>query len=92
MTRSCSPRPNSAASADDAAFAQADRFLAETPEPKLPVGGADLAARGFASGPRVGEILSAFRDLWIEAGFPTEPEAVDRLLQTATEGEDGAGR
>jgi poly(A) polymerase len=82
----------SSTGADDAAFAGADRFLADAPEPKLPVGGADLAARGFASGPRVGEILSAFRDLWIDAGFPTEPGAVDGLLKKAAESEDGAGR
>jgi poly(A) polymerase len=82
----------SSAGADDAAFAGADRFLADAPEPELPVGGADLAARGVPGGPRVGEILSAFRHLWIEAGFPTDPGAVDRLLKRATEGEDGAGR
>ena len=32
----------------DAAFAAADRFLAEAPEPKLPFSGADLIARGVA--------------------------------------------
>ncbi len=79
----------SSANADDAAFAEADRFLAETPEPKLPVGGADLAARGIPGGPRVGEILSAFRDLWVEAGFPSEPEAVDLLLKKAAASGDG---
>ncbi len=77
------------ASADDAIFAEADRFLAETPEPKLPVGGADLAARGIPRGPRVGEILSAFRDLWVEAGFPSDPEAVDLLLKKAAASGDG---
>ncbi len=77
------------ASADDAIFAEADRFLAETPEPKLPVGGADLAARGIPGGPRVGEILSAFRDLWVEAGFPSDPEAVDLLLKKAAASGDG---
>ena len=85
-------QPESSAGADDAAYAGADRFLADAPEPKLPVGGADLAARGVPGGPRVGEILSAFRDLWIEAGFPTEPGAVDGLLKKAAESEDGAGR
>ena len=82
----------SRASANGAAFADADRFLADAPEPELPVGGADLAARGLPAGPRVGEILGAFRDLWVDAGFPTEPEAVDRLLKKVMEGEDGAAR
>ena len=82
----------SRASGDDAAFAGADRFLADAPESELPVGGADLAARGVPAGPRVGQILSAFRDLWVDAGFPTEPETLDRLLKQATDGEEGAGR
>ena len=75
----------SGAAPDDPAFAEADRFLAETPEPRLPVGGADLAARGVPGGPRVGEILAAFRDLWIEAGFPEGKDAVDRLLSQTIE-------
>ena len=75
------------ASADDLAFAAADRFLAHAPEPVLPVGGADLVARGAEGGPRVGVILRTFRDLWVEAGFPTEPESVERLLKRA-EGEN----
>ncbi len=79
----------SGAGPDDPAFAAADRFLAETPEPRLPVRGADLAARGVPEGPRVGEILAAFRDLWIEAGFPAGKETVDRLLTKAIEA--GAG-
>lgn len=75
------------AGAADPAFAAADRFLAHAPEPVLPVGGANLVARGADGGPRVGEILRAFRDLWVEAGFPAEPEAVERLLKRAEEAE-----
>ena len=71
--------------APDAAFAAADRFLAETPEPKLPFGGADLIARGVAAGPRVGETLRAFQALWIRAGFPDEPETLARLLEEAAQ-------
>ncbi len=70
---------------DDPAFVEADRFLADNPEPRLPLGGADLAARGVAGGPRVGEILAAFRDLWIEAGFPAGKDVVDRLLKAVME-------
>ena len=83
--RSCSPpgangarraragggRSQGAAPAD-AAFDAADRFLAETPIPKLPFSGADLVARGVAAGPRVGETLRAFQALWIRAGFPRQ--------------------
>jgi poly(A) polymerase len=73
----------SGAGPDAPAFAEADRFLAETPEPRLPVGGADLAVRGVSGGPRVGEILAAFGDLWLDAGFPAERDAIDRLLDEA---------
>jgi poly(A) polymerase len=67
----------------DAAFAAADRFLAEAPELKLPFGGADLLARGVAGGRRVGETLRGFEALWVRAGFPSEPETLARLLNEA---------
>ena len=77
----------------DPAFAAADRFLADTPEPKLPISGADLIARGVAAGRPVGRALRAFQALWIRAGFPKEPETLARLLEEAVAGlaaEDGA--
>jgi poly(A) polymerase len=67
----------------DAAFAVADRFLADAPEPKLPISGADLIARGVAAGRPVGRALRAFQALWIRAGFPKEPETLARLLEEA---------
>ena len=67
----------------DAAFAAADRFLADAPEPKLPISGADLIARGVAAGRPVGRALRAFQALWIRAGFPKEPETLARLLEAA---------
>ncbi len=79
----------STAAADDRAFAEADRLLATAREPKLPIGGADLAARGIAEGPRVGDVLRAFEGLWAAAGFPADPASVDRLLEKAAGGNDG---
>jgi tRNA nucleotidyltransferase/poly(A) polymerase len=67
----------------DAAFAAADRFLADAPEPKLPFSGADLIARGVATGRPVGLALRAFQALWIRAGFPKEPETLARLIEQA---------
>jgi poly(A) polymerase len=67
----------------DAAFAAADRVLADAPELKLPISGADLIARGAAAGRPVGQALRAFQALWIRAGFPTEPETLTRLLEEA---------
>jgi tRNA nucleotidyltransferase/poly(A) polymerase len=73
----------SEASPSDAAFAAADRFLADAPEPKLPFSGADLIARGVAAGRPVGRALRAFQALWVRAGFPKEPETLARLLEQA---------
>jgi poly(A) polymerase len=67
----------------DTAFAAADRFLADAPEPKLPISGADLIARGVAAGRPVGRALRAFQASWIRAGFPKEPETLTRLLEEA---------
>ncbi len=76
----------SGAAADDCRFAAAYRFLGETPEPTLPITGADVLARGVAGGRRVGAILKTFQALWIRAGFPREPEVLARLLDEAMKG------
>ena len=73
----------SGAAPSDDAFAAADRFVAETPIPRLPLSGADLIARGVEAGPGVGEALRAFERLWIRAGFPAESEILARLLDDA---------
>jgi poly(A) polymerase len=64
----------------NATFATAYRFLVDIPEPKLPIGGADLLARGVPAGGPVGRTLRAFQALWVRAGFPREPATVTRLL------------
>jgi len=70
--------------ADPARFASAYRFVSDTPPPQLPFGGADILARGFAPGQRVGAALKRLQALWIRAGFPREPEVLARLLDEAT--------
>jgi poly(A) polymerase len=70
---------------EDAGFARARLLLAEMTEPKSPVSGRSIVARGVAAGPRVGEILRTFERLWEEAGFPKDPDAVERLAQAAVE-------
>ena len=82
-TRSRSLRPSPRRPRPIAAFAAADRFLADAPEPRLPISGADLIARGVAAGRPVGRALRAFQALWIRAGFPKEPETLARLLEEA---------
>ncbi|MGD0641622.1 MAG: CCA tRNA nucleotidyltransferase [Roseiarcus sp.] len=74
---------DSGAPADDWRFEGAYRFLAEAPEPTLPITGADILARGVAHGQRVGATLKTLQALWIRAGFPREPEVLARLLDEA---------
>jgi len=74
---------DSGARPDDERFLSADRFLEATPEPRLPIGGAEILARGVAGGQKVGETLKTLQALWIRAGFPKEPEALARLLDQA---------
>ncbi|HEY1944027.1 MAG TPA: CCA tRNA nucleotidyltransferase [Roseiarcus sp.] len=77
---------DSGAAAEDWRFADAYRFLADAPEPTLPITGADVLARGVAGGRRVGAVLKTLQALWIRAGFPREPEVLARLLDEALKG------
>jgi poly(A) polymerase len=76
----------SGAPASDAAFDAAGRFLADAPEPRLPISGADLIARGVSAGRPVGQALRAFQKLWIRTGFPKESETLAHLLERAVAG------
>jgi len=71
------------AGAEEARFAQAYRFVSDTPVPRLPFSGADIVARGVAPGARVGAALKKLQALWIRADFPGEPEALARLIDEA---------
>ena len=74
---------DSAAAPGDPDWKIAYRFLADAPEPRLPVKGADLMARGLASGRRVGQTLKRLQGLWIRAGFPEDPAELARLVDAA---------
>jgi tRNA nucleotidyltransferase/poly(A) polymerase len=76
----------SGALASDAAFDAAGRFLADASEPRLPIRGADLIARGVSAGRSLGRALRTFQALWIRTGFPKEPETLARLLEEAVAG------
>jgi tRNA nucleotidyltransferase/poly(A) polymerase len=76
----------SGAPASETAFDAAGRFLADASEPRLPISGADLIARGVLAGRPVGQALRAFEALWIRTGFPKEPETLARLLEEAVAG------
>jgi poly(A) polymerase len=70
----------SGASPDDANWLAAAKFLAEAPEPRLPLSGEDVMARGRVRGQLVGAALKSLQARWIRAGFPREPATVARLL------------
>ena len=74
---------DSGAPPNDWRFARARAFLSATPEPTLPITGADVVARGVTHGQRIGATLKKLQALWIRAGFPREPEALARLLDEA---------
>jgi poly(A) polymerase len=76
---------DSGADGDDWRFIRARAFLLSTPEPTLPITGADVVARGVTHGQRVGATLKKLQALWIRAGFPREPETLARLLDQALE-------
>ena len=73
----------SGAPADDPGWAAARRFLADTPEPRLPFSGSDLIARGLPAGKPLGQALKRLQAAWIRAGFPQDPHALAELLERA---------
>jgi poly(A) polymerase len=62
------------------AWMEAQSFLHDTPEPRLPFSGADLQARGFTEGKALGAALKELQARWIKAGFPQDPQSLARLL------------
>ncbi len=73
----------SGAPVDDAGWAAARRFLADTPEPRLPFSGSDLIARGIPAGKPLGAALKRLQAAWIRAGFPQDPHTLAELLERA---------
>ena len=55
-------------------------LAAELPEPKLPVSGADLVARGMEPGKAIGDALARIETKWIAAGFPEDAQSVEALV------------
>jgi poly(A) polymerase len=71
------------ADSGDISWTAARRFLADTPQPRLPFSGADLVARGAQPGRGVGAALKSLQAKWIRAGFPREPARLAQLLDEA---------
>ena len=64
----------------------ARKFLQDIEEPRLPFSGADFIARGITEGRAIGEALCDLQARWIEAGFPTDPARLARLLDETPRG------
>ncbi|WP_147045645.1 CCA tRNA nucleotidyltransferase [Methylobacterium gnaphalii] len=73
------PRPRVEAEA----LAKLADLVASRERPALPLGGADLVARGVAPGPAVGRGLAAARALWLSEGCPTGEAERERLIAHA---------
>ena len=74
------------ASENDAAWTSAVDLLRTWPRPIFPIGGADLIARGWTSGPALGDQLRRLEEEWIASGFILSRED---LLERA---DDAGGR
>lgn len=68
-----------------AAWTEAYGVVAREAPPTVPIGGAEVMARGIRDGRRVGAVLKAFQAAWIRAGFPQDPARLAALLDAAIE-------
>lgn len=69
--------------ARDQAWTALWTFVGREPMPKLPIGGAEIMARGVRNGRAVGAVLKRLQAAWIRAGFPGNPVELNRLLEEA---------
>ncbi len=65
------------------AWAEAYRTVGIEPPPRLPLGGAEVMARGVKNGRLVGAVLKRLQADWIRAGFPNDPATLAALLDSA---------
>jgi hypothetical protein len=65
-------------------------FMATWREPRFPLTGDDLTARGLREGPQIGRLLSRMEDWWLAAGLaPNRHESLaelDRMLEPPGDG------
>lgn len=66
-------------------WAEAYGLMGREAVPVVPIGGAEVMARGITGGRRVGAVLKAFQAAWIRAGFPQDPARLSALLDAVIE-------
>jgi len=64
-----------------ALLARAEKFA----RPQFPLSGADVLAAGLPPGPKVGEILAALEEKWVEMNFSLDRAALAARLQSEIE-------
>src|SRR5205085_87316 len=52
--------------------------------PAFPLKAADFMARGIAKGPQLGKVLAAAEEKWIAAGFPSDPQRLQHIVEETT--------
>jgi poly(A) polymerase len=61
------------------------RGLASLPDhwqaPVFPLKAADFMARGIAKGPQLGKVLAAAEEKWIAAGFPSDAQRLQHIVE-----------
>lgn len=55
-------------------------------KPSFPLSGADVLAEGVPAGPKVGEVLSALEDKWVEGNFALDRAALTARLKDMVQG------
>ncbi|MCI0466872.1 MAG: CCA tRNA nucleotidyltransferase [Beijerinckiaceae bacterium] len=78
-----------AAPGHDAEWQRARNYLAGTGEPRLPFSGADIIAHGITEGRAIGKALKELETAWMNAGFPTDPASLKRLLDETLRQQEG---
>ena len=67
----------------DAAWRDRASLPARWSAPRFPLRAGDFIARGLAPGPTLGRALELAEGAWIATDFPTAPDALDAILETA---------
>ena len=74
----------SGAALDDEGWRALASLAAGWPIPVFPLKAADFIARGLTPGPALGAALKRAEEAWIEAGFPMDKDALERIAGEAT--------
>ena len=81
--------PECPSGADDAAWLSLVNLPQRWTVPAFPLKSADFIKRGIEKGPALGAAMRAAEAAWIEADFPGDAAALDRIMQSRAPIEKG---